>query len=116
MWTQDELVVKIDHLLFSSIDGVPQLKIERLPQILMVRLESEEEETIELEGLFVSDTVAHFIEKLQKKITHLNQSSAIIKQIQVYEKIIEIDSSPKTLSQTLAGFPFVKKQKAPSEV
>ena len=82
----------------------------------MVRLEGEEEETIVLEGLFVSDTVAHFIEKLQKKITHLNLSSAIIKEIELYQKIIEIDSSPKTLSQTLAGFPFVKKQKALGEV
>jgi hypothetical protein len=64
----------------------------------MVRLEGEEEETIVLEGLFVSDTVAHFIEKLYQKITHLNQSSAIIKEIELNEKIIEIDSSPKTLS------------------
>jgi len=39
----------------------------------------------------------------------------MIKEIELYEKIIEIDSSPKTLSQTLVGFPFVKKQKAPGE-
>ena len=54
----------IDSQLFLSIEGVPQLKMERPPRNLVVKLEGKEEQSIILEGLFLSDTVAYFIEKL----------------------------------------------------
>ena len=54
----------IDRPLFLSIEGVPQLKMERPPRNLVVKLEGKEEQSIILEGLFLSDTVAYFIEKL----------------------------------------------------
>jgi hypothetical protein len=44
-------------------------------------LDGKEEELILLEGLFLSDTVAYFIEKLQAQVPHLIESTAMIKEI-----------------------------------
>ena len=97
IWKSSDQIKAIDHLLYNSIDEVPQLKILKQPRNLRViidkgELEASSMQEIVLEGLLSCDTILVFIDFLSQKVPDLVASFAQIKTISHKDQLIEISS------------------------